>query len=282
MLQSRNYAPSPHLAPFIGRHYVFSAALPTDFTMVDRLLSETAFIRILVTGDWSAETEPGQWERPGDVLFFGANVKPFKVRVRGPFFIVGIALRPSGWRALSHDPASAFADNMVRLSDVWGKDAETRLSAVTELSDSTGDDKAIIAICEDAIMAEIKAPERVSPAMQHLETVARLDSATRVEDVADQLNISSRQLERLSTAHFGHTPKTVLRRSRFLDMAAAMRGFVDQDETYLAALRYFDQSHRTREFKHFIGMTPAEFERTPTPLLDAGIQLRQDRKQHKY
>lgn len=278
MLQSRNYAPSPHLAPYIARHYVFRAPLPPDFTMVDRLLSETAFVRILITGDWSAETQPGHWERPGDVLFFGANGSPFKVRVRGPFFIVGIALRPSGWRALSDQPASDFADRMVRLADVWGEEAEARLTAVAQLTD----DDAIVAICEAAISAQLKAPERVNAAMQHLETVARVDSATRVEDLADQLGISSRQLERLSIAHFGHTPKTVMRRSRFLDMAAAMRGLGDPDESYLAALRYFDQSHRTREFKHFIGMTPAEFERTPTPLLDAGIQLRQERKHHRF
>jgi AraC-like DNA-binding protein len=246
--------------------------------MVDRLLSETAFVRILITGDWSAETRPGHWERPGDVLFFGANGSPFKVRVRGPFFIVGIALRPSGWRALSDQPASDFADRMVRLADVWGEEAGARLATVAELTD----DDAIVAVCEAAITAQLKAPERVNTAVQHLESVARLDSATRVEDVADQLGISSRQLERLSIAHFGHTPKTVMRRSRFLDMAAAMRGLGDPDESYLAALRYFDQSHRTREFKRFIGMTPAEFERTPTPLLDAGIQLRQERKHHRF
>ncbi|MBB4633327.1 DUF6597 domain-containing transcriptional factor [Sphingosinicella soli] len=277
MLQSRSYAPSPRLAPYVARHYVFRAALPPDFTMVDRLLAETAFVRILITGDWAAETSEGAWERPGDVLLFGANAKPFRVRVRGPFFIVGIALRPSGWRALSDRPASDFADRMVRLADVWGEDAEARLAAVATLTD----DDAIVSICEDAIAARLTVPGRVNAAMERLETVARLDSATRVEDLADQLGISSRQLERLSTAHFGHTPKTVMRRSRFLDMAAAVRGLGDPDESYLAALRYFDQSHRTREFKHFIGMTPAEFERTPTPLLDAGIQLRQDRKQHR-
>lgn len=39
-----------------------------------------------------------------------------------------------------------------------------------------------------------------------------------------------------------------------------------------------DQSHRIREFRRFIGMTPAEFERTPKPLLTAGLKLRAERK----
>ena len=57
-------------------------------------------------------------------------------------------------------------------------------------------------------------------------------------------------------------------------MATAMRGFSDPDQELLAALRYFDQSHRTREFRHFIGMTPGTFEKAVTPLLTAGLKLR--------
>lgn len=114
--------------------------------------------------------------------------------------------------------------------------------------------------------------------MRRFEDIARNDSTLRVADAAGQLGLSTRQLERLTARHFGHSPKLVLRRSRFLDMATAMRGLSDPSAELLAALRYFDQSHKTREFKRFIGMTPAEFERTPTPLLTAGLGLRNERK----
>ena len=57
-------------------------------------------------------------------------------------------------------------------------------------------------------------------------------------------------------------------------MATAMRGFSSPSEEELAALRYFDQSHLTREFKRFAGMTPRAFERTTTPLFTAGLNLR--------
>ncbi len=274
MLLSRNYPPSPALAPYIARHYVFSADLPDSFTMVDHLLSETPFIRILIRGDWAGETAPGVWERPGNILFFGANGRPLRVRVKGAFLVVGVALRPSGWKALSDTPASDFADRMMRLASVWGEEAEQRFAAVATMTS----DADIVAACEAAVSAQIRNPGHVNTAMQFLESVARTDSTMRVEDVADRLGISTRQLARLSVAHFGHTPKTVLRRSRFLDMATVLRGLGDPSDDYLAALRYFDQSHRTREFKRFINMTPSEFERTPTPLLTAGLELRHERK----
>ena len=51
MLLSRTYPPHKDLEPFIRRHYVFDAALPDDFMIEDSLLSENAFVRILLKGD---------------------------------------------------------------------------------------------------------------------------------------------------------------------------------------------------------------------------------------
>ncbi len=106
--------------------------------------------------------------------------------------------------------------------------------------------------------------------------IARHDSTMPVADAAARLRLSTRQLERICRATFGHTPKVVLRRSRFLDTSQAMRGFGEPSADQLAALRYFDQSHLNREFRHFFGMTPGSFERTATPLFTAGLKLRAD------
>lgn len=147
------------------------------------------------------------------------------------------------------------------------------LEAVAPLDD----DAAIVAAVEATVRARLR-PQPIDGGLGLLEGIARNDSTTRVEQVADRLGITTRQLERRCLEGFGHTPKMVLRRSRFLDMATVMRGFGTVSDEALAELRYFDQSHRIREFRRFIGMTPAEFERTPTPLLTAGLKLRAERK----
>ena len=278
MLLSRNYPPSPALADLVARHYVFSATLPDDFEMVDNLLSETAFIRILVRGDWAGETSPGRWERPSDCLFFGSNSLPMRVRVRGPFHVVGIALRPCGWRCLFAEPAERFADTLMPLSEVWSERIAEGLSSACGKETP---DQEIVAICEAAVerrCAEFATACQISEPIRRFERIARDDSTMPIAELAGECGVSERQLERLARLHFGQSPKAIMRRSRFLDMAAAMRGLGDPSEAELAALRYFDQSHLTREFRRFSGMTPAAFVKTPTPLLTAGLELRQERK----
>ncbi len=273
MLESRNFSPSRQLAPYVRRYYIFRAELPAQFEILDNLLSETAFIRLLIRGDWAAKTQDGIWSGFGLAPFIGSNSRPMPVRVRGAFDVVGVALRAAGWAALFREPASELADTILPMEDIWG-DAALRLHA--NVADAGPDDAAVIAVLEAALKARIAALDNAAPVetMLAFEEIARNDCTVLVSDVAARLGLSIRQFERISYATFGHAPKVVLRRSRFLDMAQAMRGFGAPSVEHLAALRYSDQSHRNREFRHFAGMTAGQFEKAVTPLFTTGLKLR--------
>ncbi len=274
MLLSRTYHPSPALAPYIRRYYVFEAELPEDMVIEDFLLAETAFVRSLLKGEWTGEMAPGEWSRPSKTLLFGANETPFKVRVQGSFNVVGFAIRPVGWNALFDGSHHDFIDRLLPLEDVWGPLAG-KLQSAMEAAD-TDDDKVseMEAIVTERIAEIGKAS--TDPAIARFEAIARTDSTIRIDDVAKQLGLSVRQLERRCRAIFGLTPKAVLRRSRFLDMATAMRGFSSPSERDLAELRYSDQSHLNREFRRYTRMTPRQFELKVTPLQTAGLKLREE------
>lgn len=272
MLLSRNYPPSPDLTPFVGRHYVFEARLPDDFVLIDKLLSETAFIRVLLKGEWAAQTGPETWSHFGPAPLMGPNAIPWRVRVRGPFIVVGISIRPSGWSALFDEPARTIADMAAPLEQFWGPlagDLHRGLIAAE-------DDAAMVGVIEAVLRRRLAAIGRLAPmsAMAAFEAIARHDSTIQVADAARRLGLSVRQFERQCHASFGHSPKVILRRSRFLDMAQAMRGFSEPSAQQLAALRYFDQSHRNREFRHFFELTPGQFDKVTTPLFTAGLKLR--------
>lgn len=274
VLQSRNYPVSSDLAPFIRRHYVFVADLPEDFEILDSLLSETAFVRLKLRGDWSGEVAPGEWSGGSDAMLFGANTRPFPVRVRGPFTVVGFSIKPGGWNALFAESAVTYTDKMVPLADAWGDIATVMFDAVAAASD----DAAIVEAMETAVRAQLKAigKPREDKLLTRYESIARLDSTAKVEDVSATLGLSVRQIERRCLRGFGVSPKVIFRRSRFLDMAAAMRGMSKPSDMQLALLRYFDQSHLNREFHTFAGMTPGRFRKADTPLFTAGLRLRSD------
>lgn len=274
MLLSRTYHPSERLRPYIRRFYVFEAPLPEDFVIDDFLLAETAFVRCLLQGEWVAEIAPGQWSVPSRTLLFGSNELPLRVRVKGSFAVAGFAIRPSAWHCLARRPHDEFKDRLLPMEDLAGIRAGEMLAAVEAASDDEGK----IAAMEHFILDRIETVGQPEPdeKMAVFEKIARTNSTIRVEDAAERLGLSIRQMERRCKATFGLTPKAVLRRSRFLDKATAMRGFSSPSESDLAELRYYDQSHLTREFKRFTRMTPGQFEQAVTPLQTAGLKLRQE------
>ncbi len=242
--------------------------------LIDKLLSETAIIRILLQGDWAAEMPSGEWSTFGPILLMGSNGTPWRVRVRGPFLVVGVAFRPSGWSGLFKESARVIADSAAPLPKYWGELGERLHREVA----SANDDDRIVKVIEEILRERIAMLGGPPPsaAMAKFEDIARNDSTIQVVEAARQVGLSVRQFERQCYASFGHSPKVILRRSRFLDMAQAMRGFSEPSAEHLAALRYFDQSHRNREFRHFFQLTPGQFDKVTTPLFTAGLKLRAD------
>lgn len=277
LMTSRNFAPAPDLEPFVRRFYVFEVDLPDTFVIEDALLAENAFVRVLMRGDWQAETSKGVWSAPGQTLLFGSNSAPLSVRVRGGFKVVGFAIRPSAWRSLFAQPAGDFVNQMVNLHRSWGDLADTMLADMEKAED----DQALVAAMSDAVREQLRriGRNRIDEKIKAFEVMARTDSTIRIEEAARQLGLSVRQMERRCMTAYGLTPKAILRRSRFLDVAEAMRGYSTPDERQLAELRYFDQSHLNREFHRFAGMTPGKFRKSFTPLFTAGLKLRVEGKE---
>lgn len=271
---SRNFKPSPKLAPFVRDYYIFQAPLPENHVIEDFLLAETAFVRCLITGDWRGGDAPEELSRGGYALFSGANSRPYKVRLTGSLDNVGIAFRPGGWRGLFSQAHSDFADCVLPLRDLWGDLADTLHNEVA----AAQDDKTKIAIVEDVLTNRLDSvgSYEIDEAMAQFERFSRRDSTIRIDDAADQIGLSVRQMERRCKYHFGLTPKGVLRRSRFLDMAAALRGFSSPSDAVLAELRYFDDSHLNKEFRRFADMTPGQFKDAATPLQSAGLKFREE------
>lgn len=268
---SLNLAPADDLSGYVARYYVTIIDQPADAVTEDFLLNETAMVRVLVRGEWEAFTD-GEWRRWSGPLLLGAQGRALKVRARGPMAVAGFAIRPGGWFGLETAPASDFVDRVMPIPGDWG---DVLMTAARDIDDHYG----TIARMEAAVRARVAALDiPANETMARFEELARADPLISVSAAASEVGRSQRQFERDVRRHFGHSSKTVLRRGRFLDMAAVMRGLAVPSADALAELRFYDQSHLNREFRLFTGMTPREFDRTPTPLLTPGLELRQQRK----
>ena len=264
-------APAPDLSRHIARFFITRFDQPDDAVLEDFLLNEWGYIRVPIGDGWAMH-DGREWVPYQGPLLFGAQRKPFRVRCRGPVAVAGFGIRPASWFTFCDRSANMVAD---RLESVTGEFGARLRWACADVVDHEQTFVRLEKVVRLMVEESVREPE---PIAEQFETIARHDPARSVAGICETLGMPQQRLERRVRIFFGHMPKTVLRRSRFLDMAAVMRGLAVPAADELAAMRYYDQSHLNREFRHFAEMTPAQFRAARTPLLTAGIEVRQQLK----
>jgi AraC-like DNA-binding protein len=116
-------------------------------------------------------------------------------------------------------------------------------------------------VIEQELVARLARPLLVHPAIAHaLAPHAAGWAHTRVIDIQREAGYSPRHFIALFRAAVGLTPKHYYRVKRF---AAALQSLASGRGTNLAnlaaSLGYSDQSHFTREFRDFAGITPRQY-----------------------
>jgi AraC-like DNA-binding protein len=170
--------------------------------------------------------------------------------------IVGVRLRPGVAGAVLGLPATELRDEVRDAHEVLGRDATEALLADLHAG---GDPHTIL---RGAV--EPRAGRAPDPLVRA--AVAALDRPdARVAEVADEVGLSARQLQRRVADAVGYGPKTLARVLRFRRLQA-----LAASESALADLAldagYADQAHMTAEVTRLAGVSPVRFlkDRTPT------------------
>ncbi|MBZ0089440.1 MAG: helix-turn-helix domain-containing protein, partial [Thermoanaerobaculia bacterium] len=96
-----------------------------------------------------------------------------------------------------------------------------------------------------------------------VERAATDREVTRVEQLVAAFDLGPRQLQRLFDEHVGVRPKWVIQRYRLHEAAERIAVSPDHDWADLALeLGYADQAHFVRDFRRFVGKTPAAYGRS--------------------
>ncbi|MDT0542274.1 helix-turn-helix domain-containing protein [Streptomyces lonegramiae] len=146
---------------------------------------------------------------------------------------VRVRMRPGRAQALLGRPLRDLADRALPLRELPGLDVDHFAADP-------------IAALEEALAGR---PER-------LEEAARLLAGATVATTAARLHISERRLYTLFTDGTGLSPKHFARIDRVRTVLAADAG---RWSDIAATAGYYDQSHMTAEFRHFMGVPPAAF-----------------------
>ena len=275
---SHNRAPKEFLRPWIARLGVTAVTLPKGQSISCGAFTEFPLIRVIYGSPWTAVTASGpKTFTPGDdglALYFGPFTKKMELTAHGSFKVVSINLAPGGMRDLGMPDPGTVTDEVMLLHSAIGEHAP--------VPDLAPDDDATawIGSVEDHIATEIAKidPARPPSIVEDFETLCLADPGASLDEFAESHQITRRTLERVIGREFGVSPRFATRRARALDIAAALLNIAMEDEEAELHLRYFDQSHLTREMHQFFGTTPGRLKKGPNPLLRINLEIRQSRR----
>ncbi len=269
MISIRYFAPAPALRQHISSLYWFESALPV---FADMMRAELGQIRLVVEGAAVNDYGGGQY-RPGrGAVLQGPTNAPVHYRAKGALRLFGIGLLPLGWTELIGVPAHELADDAVDLADVLSPAA---VRTLMERLANASDDAARCRAVNEFLLARLAAARCPTTWFTRLaDDWLTTGSNPDVDVLVRASGMSARSVERLSRQIYGASPKLMARKYRAL--GAAVRLGIGEASTWQDAAgdAFYDQAHFIREFRNFIGLTPARFLTEAAPVTRITIARR--------
>ncbi|WP_200842414.1 AraC family transcriptional regulator [Actinomadura sp. K4S16] len=183
----------------------------------------------------------------------------FVEEIHGEGRVVGAAFRPGGFRPFMDAPVSTLTGRFAGVDEVFGEEG----LALAEEIFSTADDHEAVERLAAFLTGRGPEPDAsAAKAAAVVERIAAWPGLARVDDLAEDVGLSPRSLQRLFHEYVGIGPKWVIRRFRMQEAAERAASGTGVDWAELAAeLGYADQAHFTRDFTAAVGTSPGRYAR---------------------
>lgn len=182
----------------------------------------------------------------------------------GQSWAIGALLRPAAAPLVLASPlidgiARTVADTVDREWELTSAQASRLRDEVAAVMDAEGMTSAV-AVFEERLLGLLGGPSEAGLMANRLQEAIEGSTATQVEDIARQLAMSKRSVQRLAHEFVGQSPAAMIRRRRLQEAAAVVRRSPEADLSRVAAEHgYADHAHLTREFRRVLGFTPSQY-----------------------
>lgn len=262
------WRPIAALAPFVTGYHSYHAALPPGLLLNDVLLPSWASIRVSLHESlpWSLRMGSRSFDPMPDAAFIGPTSCAGYVSTNGGT-MVGVGLKPLGWAQLFGGDVSKHANRVVPLSqlDVGAEQLRAALNAAHTPEQAFN----------QWLEARLHRRPPADPRIAQLFAVLEDGVETRIDVIAEMLDMNPRTLATMTRTSFGFTPKLLLRRTRFIRALTRLLAHPDQGSAVLEAAGYYDRSHFLRDSHLFLGCSVRDFIRRRGPLNQIALRVRE-------
>jgi AraC-like DNA-binding protein len=252
--QVERTAPPPVLTPFVANFWVLRWDLrgrpPHRQQVLTRPSVHMSFTSYLTSGRTRAR-------------IVGVVRDDFTEEIHDEGRVIGAAFRPGGFRPFMDAPVSALTGRFAGVDEVFGAEGTALAAEVFACADAGEAVDRLAAFLTARRPGSDPSAERAAAIVERM---AARPGLVRVDDLAADVGLSARSLQRLFHEYVGIGPKWVIRRFRMQEAAERAASGTDVDWAELAAeLGYADQAHFTRDFTASVGTPPARYARETGP-----------------
>ena len=240
------YAPTEGLTDLVERHWipVWSLAAPSTQSTLQHPVC------LVVVSNTYAR-------------FYGVTRGRSSVTLEGDGWAVGTMLTPAAGRLVLGRSVATVTDRWIELADVLGPGHAGLVDRVrTAMAPAPGDPEAhAVAIAESEawLATHLPVDEQGLLVNRLVAWLREHPDVTRVDEMAREVGLSQRSLQRLVEQRIGLSPKWLVQRRRLHDAVEALKAGTTALADMAAELGYTDQAHFTHDFRTVVGMTPGEF-----------------------
>lgn len=246
-LQLALHSPSPDLSFFVEYYWIVSWDLRGQEPYLQENLPHPC-VHLVFQKDKTA--------------VFGVIKGKFSYLLENKGRVFGVKFRPGGFYPFVKTPISSFTDRAVSLRDMFG----VADKALEEAILGRENESEMIGLVENFLCGRLpEQDETVTAVNQIIDCIIADRSITKVDQLVNRLTLNKRTLQRLFSQYVGVSPKWVINRYRIHEATEQLAKGQAVDWPRLALdLGYTDQAHFIKDFKTYVGQTPAEYARLST------------------
>lgn len=198
----------------------------------------------------------GENKKLSPLFVYGQTIKPIEIICHGPFRMIIFYLYPPMLKMLFEIQASDLIDSCLNFADLkieGSKEVLSRLESANYIEDQ-------IKILETFILSRVPEPSKAINLSNAIKCIEMHHDSFSISSISDNFNVSPRTFQRIFKQYVGISPRLYARVSKFNKAINLLESGEYKLLTELAfETEYSDQSHFTRTFKEFTGLTPKAF-----------------------
>jgi AraC-like DNA-binding protein len=250
------YDVSEELQPFVKCFWSLEAPAET-IVEKQRIVPDGCMEMIFHYGDlYTQFFEDGSSITQPRCFVFGQITSPLEIAPTGISGIIAARFHPDGFAPFAKIPITEIENRAIALHELFD-DAVALEQQV--LAAKTNEER--IKTIETFLLTLLRTPEAANRiAKSSVEILLSHNGNVSVDELAEQLNINRRQLERKFSSAIGVSPKQL---SKVIRLQATIKMLEQKKFSSLTSLAYengyYDQAHFIKDFKEFTGVSPKEF-----------------------